>query len=128
MRFRAASIGWPSLGQSASAPRWSLVCSPNDPTGTVVRRIEMMVLAERGYPRTVAVVPDEACCEFVDDPECVHGLTDRGALSTRLVGRGAIVCPADGRGQPTHVRATVGTPDENEMSLRALPLGLGCGR
>ena len=87
----------------------------------------MMVL-RRGLPETVAVVPDEAGCEFVDDPECVHGLTDRGALSTRLVRRGAIVCPTDGSGKSRYVRVTGDTPDENEMTLRALPLGLGCGR
>ncbi len=44
------------------------ICSPNNPTGTIVRNREMRALLE-GLPPTVAVVVDGAYREFVDDAE-----------------------------------------------------------
>jgi len=53
--------------------RLVLVCSPNNPTGTVVHRDEMARLLER-VPDDVLVVLDEAYCEFVRDPEVPDAL------------------------------------------------------
>jgi histidinol-phosphate aminotransferase len=50
-----------------------LVCSPNNPTGTVVRDGEMRELLAR-VPREVLVVLDEAYTEFVHDDDAVDGL------------------------------------------------------
>lgn len=44
------------------------LCSPNNPTGTIVTRSEMQTLLDAA-PTTTAVVVDQAYCEFVDDPE-----------------------------------------------------------
>lgn len=50
-----------------------LVCTPNNPTGPVVRRAELEAfLAE--VPGDVLVVLDEAYIEFVRDPEAADGL------------------------------------------------------
>ena len=46
--------------------------------------------------------------------------TDAGELFERLMRRGLIVRPAGGWGYPTHIRITVGTPEQNEMCLRLL--------
>ena len=46
--------------------------------------------------------------------------TDAGELFERLMRRGLIVRPAVGWGYPTHIRITVGTPEQNEMCLRLL--------
>ena len=53
--------------------RLVLVCSPNNPTGTVVGRDEMARLLER-VPEDVLVVLDEAYCEFVRDPDVPDAL------------------------------------------------------
>ncbi len=45
-----------------------IVCSPNNPTGTVVHRDELEAFLDR-VPRDVLVVLDEAYLEFVRDPE-----------------------------------------------------------
>jgi histidinol-phosphate aminotransferase len=44
------------------------ICNPNNPTGTIVRRdeVEEFLMA---VPRSVAVVFDQAYCEFADDPD-----------------------------------------------------------
>ena len=44
------------------------LCSPNNPTGTIVTRSEMQTLLDAA-PTTTAVVVDQAYCEFVDDPD-----------------------------------------------------------
>lgn len=44
------------------------LCSPNNPTGTVIRRAELQALLDAA-PVTTAIVVDQAYCEFVDDPE-----------------------------------------------------------
>lgn len=53
--------------------RLVLVCSPNNPTGTAVKRAELERFLER-VPRDVLVVIDEAYREFVRDPEVPDAL------------------------------------------------------
>ena len=53
--------------------RLILVCSPNNPTGPVVRRDELTAFLER-VPGDVLVVLDEAYCEFVRDPDAAVGI------------------------------------------------------
>lgn len=50
-----------------------LVCSPNNPTGPVVRGAELQAFIER-VPGDVLVVVDEAYREFVRDPDVVDGM------------------------------------------------------
>jgi histidinol-phosphate aminotransferase len=50
-----------------------LVCSPNNPTGPVVRGAELQAFLDR-VPPHVLVVIDEAYREFVRDPEFVDGM------------------------------------------------------
>lgn len=54
--------------------RLILVCSPNNPTGPVVRRAEMAAFLDR-VPADILVVLDEAYCEFVRDPDAVDGVS-----------------------------------------------------
>ena len=61
-----------------------------------------------------AVVPSQANFVLVDVG------TDARELFERLMRRGLIVRPANGWGYPTHVRVTVGTPEQNETCLRLL--------
>jgi histidinol-phosphate aminotransferase len=49
------------------------LCSPNNPTGTIVRRQETHRLLE-SLDERVTVVFDQAYAEFVDDPEYADGL------------------------------------------------------
>jgi histidinol-phosphate aminotransferase len=53
--------------------RCVFVCTPNNPTGTIVRHDEVVRLLER-VPGDVLVVIDEAYAEFVDDPQGVDAL------------------------------------------------------
>jgi histidinol-phosphate aminotransferase len=53
--------------------RLIFVCTPNNPTGTVVHRDELERFLDR-VPSDVLVVIDEAYTEFVRDPECADGL------------------------------------------------------
>ena len=50
-----------------------LVCTPNNPTGPVVRRDELEAFLDK-VPSDVIVVVDEAYVEFVRDPDAVRGL------------------------------------------------------
>ena len=200
------------------------LCSPNNPTGTIIRRDEMRAFLA-AVPETVAVVVDQAYGEFADDPRYGEGVRlvreghsnvivlktfskayglaglrlgyaiadgavcqmldrieepfflnraataagmaaladtawlertltaikqgrtylsdglstlgcvvvpsqanfvlvdvvcDARELFERLMRRGLIVRPADGWGYPTHIRVTVGTPEQNESCLRLL--------
>ncbi len=54
--------------------RLALVCSPNNPTGTVVQAQEFGEFMA-SVPDTVLVVLDEAYREFVDDPQAVEGIS-----------------------------------------------------
>jgi histidinol-phosphate aminotransferase len=54
-----------------------LVCNPNNPTGTAVRRAELDRFIDAVSPG-VLVVLDEAYREFVTDPEVPDGLTTYG--------------------------------------------------
>jgi len=53
--------------------RMMFVCSPNNPTGTVVRRIELERILD-AVPAEVLVVLDEAYIEFVRDPDVADGI------------------------------------------------------
>ncbi|HLR97192.1 MAG TPA: histidinol-phosphate transaminase [Jiangellaceae bacterium] len=53
--------------------RLVVVCSPNNPTGPVVRHDEMLALLRR-VPPDVVVVIDEAYREFVTEPDAVDAL------------------------------------------------------
>jgi histidinol-phosphate aminotransferase len=50
------------------------VCNPNNPTGTVVRRDELVAFLRR-IPEDVVVALDEAYREFVTDPQVPDGTT-----------------------------------------------------
>ncbi len=54
--------------------RMILVCNPNNPTGTAVRRAELDRFLD-AVPDDVLVVIDEAYREFVTDPDVPDGLT-----------------------------------------------------
>lgn len=60
------------------------------------------------------VVPSQANFVFAD----VH--CDAGELYERLLRRGVIVRPAGAWGYPTHIRVTIGTPEQNARFLEAL--------
>ncbi|QLE73047.1 histidinol-phosphate transaminase [Streptomyces rectiverticillatus] len=53
--------------------RLIFVCNPNNPTGTVVHRAELVSFLDR-VPSDILVVLDEAYIEFVRDPEFPDGL------------------------------------------------------
>jgi histidinol-phosphate aminotransferase len=53
--------------------RLILVCTPNNPTGTVVRQDDLDRFLAR-VPDDVLVIIDEAYAEFVRDPDAVRGL------------------------------------------------------
>jgi len=57
--------------------RLVLVCNPNNPTGTALRRDELDEFLDR-VPATVLVVLDEAYREFVTDPAVPDGLAAYG--------------------------------------------------
>jgi len=57
--------------------RLVLVCNPNNPTGTSVRRAELEALLD-AVPETTLVVLDEAYREFVTDPAVPDGLVEYG--------------------------------------------------
>jgi histidinol-phosphate aminotransferase len=205
------------------------LCSPNNPTGTIVTKADMQSLLDAA-PETTAIVVDQAYSEFVDDPDyadplaflaagygnvialrsfskayalagvrlgyavadpavcrmldrisepfllsrtaCAAGLAaladdewltastaavhagreylsrefaalgwdvvpsqgnfvladthrDGRELFRRLLEKGVIVRPADGWGYPTHIRVSVGMPDENRRFLVVLRDCLG---
>jgi histidinol-phosphate aminotransferase len=54
--------------------RLIFVCNPNNPTGTALRREELLRFLD-AVPPTVLVALDEAYREFVTDPEVPDGLT-----------------------------------------------------
>jgi histidinol-phosphate aminotransferase len=53
--------------------RLVFVCTPNNPTGTLIRRAELDRFID-AVPSNVLVVLDEAYWEFVDDPDAPDGL------------------------------------------------------
>ena len=53
--------------------RLIFVCTPNNPTGTVVRQDELDRFLDR-VPDDVLVIVDEAYVEFVRDPDAVRGI------------------------------------------------------
>ena len=64
-------------GAITDRTRLVLVCNPNNPTGTAVRRAELEQFLDR-IPTDVLVVIDEAYREFVTDPEVPDGLEIAG--------------------------------------------------
>jgi len=54
--------------------RLVFICNPNNPTGTALRRDELIRLLD-ALPPDVVVALDEAYCEFVTDPDVPDGLT-----------------------------------------------------
>ena len=64
------------LGAMAAAvtdrTRLVIVCSPNNPTSTVVTHDEFVAFMAQ-VPASVLVILDEAYAEFVDDPDAVSG-------------------------------------------------------
>lgn len=84
-----------------------LLCNPNNPTGTAVRRAELDKFLA-AVPETVLVVIDEAYREFVTDPDVPDGITAYGDRPNVVVLRtlskawglaglraGFLVAPAD---------------------------------
>lgn len=57
----------------SAATRVVIVCTPNNPTGTVVRRDDLVAFVD-SVPPEVVVVIDEAYHEFITDPATVDGL------------------------------------------------------
>lgn len=61
-----------------------IVCSPNNPTGTIVTRDEFETLMA-AVPSEVLVVLDEAYIEFVTDPDAVDGAAQLGRFPNLVV-------------------------------------------
>ncbi|RZS45076.1 histidinol-phosphate aminotransferase [Herbihabitans rhizosphaerae] len=61
------------LAAITPATRLVFVCTPNNPTGTALRRAELERFID-AVPDDVVVVIDEAYREFVDDPEVPDGI------------------------------------------------------
>jgi histidinol-phosphate aminotransferase len=61
------------LAAITPATRLMFVCTPNNPTGTLLREAELNDFLDR-VPGDVLVVLDEAYFEFVDDPEAPDGV------------------------------------------------------
>jgi histidinol-phosphate aminotransferase len=63
-----------------AATRLVIVCNPNNPTSTALPFAEIAAFADR-VPRHVALIVDEAYCEFnlLDDPDTTLDLLDRHA-------------------------------------------------
>ncbi len=55
------------IAEVAAGAKAVIICNPNNPTGSIVRRDEMETLADR-VPPDVLLVVDEAYAEWVDDP------------------------------------------------------------
>ena len=61
------------LAATTPATRLMFVCTPNNPTGTLLRSGELTAFLDR-VPSDVLVVLDEAYFEFVDDPDAPDGV------------------------------------------------------
>ena len=61
-----------------------IVCTPNNPTGTIVTAAEFAAFMAQ-VPRTVLVILDEAYAEFVTDPDAVQGSTLFGVFPNLVV-------------------------------------------
>ena len=64
--------------------RLVFVCTPNNPTGTAVRRAELETFLD-AVPSDLLVVLDEAYCEFVRDPDVPDGIEIARARSNVCV-------------------------------------------
>ncbi|MGW1681673.1 histidinol-phosphate transaminase [Saccharopolyspora sp. NPDC002376] len=65
------------LAAITPATRLMFVCTPNNPTGTLLRKAELNAFLDR-VPEEVLVVLDEAYFEFVNDPEAPDGVEIAG--------------------------------------------------
>ncbi len=73
--LRDEALDLPALADAITdRTRLIFVCSPNNPTGTVVDRAALDDFLAR-VPARVLVVLDEAYREFADDPSTVDGIT-----------------------------------------------------
>jgi histidinol-phosphate aminotransferase len=61
-----------------------IVCTPNNPTGTIVTEAEFARFME-AVPPTVLVLLDEAYAEFVTDPAAVTGIPSLGSYPNLVV-------------------------------------------
>ena len=61
-----------------------IVCSPNNPTGTIVRAAEFEAFMA-SVPSTLLVILDEAYAEFVTDPDAVAGISLLGRYPNLVV-------------------------------------------
>jgi histidinol-phosphate aminotransferase len=61
-----------------------ILCSPNNPTGTIVTRAEFAEFMH-AVPTDVLVLLDEAYCEFITDPDAVDGRQERAAYPNLVV-------------------------------------------
>ncbi|WP_241976254.1 histidinol-phosphate transaminase [Cryobacterium algoricola] len=61
-----------------------IVCSPNNPTGTIVRAAEFEAFMA-SVPSTLLVILDEAYAEFVTDPDAVSGISLLGRYPNLVV-------------------------------------------
>ena len=52
-----------------------LVCSPNNPTGPIVKKTDFLNFLKE-VPKDILVVLDEAYTEFINDPEAINGAID----------------------------------------------------
>jgi histidinol-phosphate aminotransferase len=64
-------------GAVTERTRVVVVCNPNNPTGTAIRRADLDAFLA-AVPETVLVVLDEAYREFVTDPDVPDGLAEYG--------------------------------------------------
>lgn len=60
------------------------ICNPNNPTGGIVRREELLRFV-RSVPPDVAILIDEAYCEYVDDPEYPDTVLDAAFHLANLI-------------------------------------------
>lgn len=61
------------LAAITPATRVVIVCNPNNPTGTAVRRGELERFCEQ-VPSDVLIIIDEAYCEYITDPDIPDGV------------------------------------------------------
>lgn len=55
-------------------PKMVIICSPNNPTGTIITNSELIEVLEYTLSRRILVLLDEAYYEFVDCPEYHNGV------------------------------------------------------
>jgi histidinol-phosphate aminotransferase len=74
----------PAMAGAAAGAKMAVVCNPNNPTGTIVRRDEVEAFLAR-LPSTTLAVLDEAYAEFADDPAFPDGPALLGRFANLIV-------------------------------------------